>query len=122
MSGHQRNDLWQLYETRNFADLWYGARSAGERLRALTLERLYRNRPYPGGPHPDPREPAVFSSQAILSVAAFLVGLRIDPTDAGAISGPGSNDDSPDIDEETGQPLPYHGQYPKGAPLDAGVT
>ncbi|HEU5349632.1 MAG TPA: hypothetical protein VFU63_13555 [Ktedonobacterales bacterium] len=115
MSGHQRNDLWQLYDTRNFADLWYGARSAGERLRALTLERLYRNRPHPGGPHPDPREPAAFSSQAVLSVASYLVGLQLDASYAGATGGrgsagseaPHSADYDADYDEETGERLPY---------------
>jgi hypothetical protein len=70
---------WDLYLSRNFADLWYGARAAGERTRALALEHLYRNRPRPDGPHPDPREPAAFSCQAILANSADLMGLRISP-------------------------------------------
>ena len=119
MSGHQRNDLWQLYVSRNFADLWYGARSAGERVRGLALERLYRNRPHPGGPHPDPRKPAAFSSDAVISQATSLVGLHIDATDAGALSSHAHRathgathrathgDDAADYDEETGQRLPY---------------
>lgn len=77
--GQSRAGLMGLYETPAFAELWYGARAAGERLRAETLERLYRNRPYPGGPHPDPREPAVFSSQAIITDAALSAGLAINP-------------------------------------------
>jgi hypothetical protein len=131
MSGNQRNDLWQLYETRNFADLWYGARSAGERLRGLTLERLYRNRPYPGGPHPDPREPSAFSDKATLSVAASLVGLRIDARDAAYMSRFEQQEsrqqheaeyDEAEYDEETGQPLPYAWimTYPNDAPPDPG--
>lgn len=124
MSGHQRNDLWRLYETRNFADLWYGARSAGERVRGLALERLYRNRQHPGGPHPDPREPSAFSSKATLSVAASLMGLSIDARDAAWMSryersNPretgdeigqdtyGQDNDDSEYDDETGQRLPY---------------
>jgi hypothetical protein len=51
---------WDMYFSRDFANLWYGARAAGEQIRGLALERLYRARPLPGGPHPDPREPGVF--------------------------------------------------------------
>jgi hypothetical protein len=68
---------WDLYLSRLFAETWYGARAAGERIRGLALERLYRIWQRPGGPHPDPREPAAFSSGAVLSVSASLLGLHI---------------------------------------------
>lgn len=70
---------WDLYQSRGFADLWYGARAAGEHVRGLALERLYRNRPHPGGAHPDPREPGVFSRRAVLSMTASLLDLNINP-------------------------------------------
>jgi hypothetical protein len=107
---------WDLYQSRNFADLWYGARAAGERIRAIALERLYRNRPRPGGSHPDPREPAAFSSRAVLGISAHLLGLQISPTFLTAHKALifDNRHDSPDsdldpgahIDEETGKRLP----------------
>lgn len=101
---------WDLYQSRNFADLWYGARAAGERIRSLALERLYRNRPRPGGSHPDPREPAAFSSRAILGLSAHLLGLQISPTFLTAQTALilDAEDDEPQaqVDEETGKRLP----------------
>lgn len=69
--------LWRLFQTDRFADLWYGAREAGERLRARTLSTLSLSRRIPGGAHPDPREPAAFSANAILAGAARTLGLSI---------------------------------------------
>jgi len=96
-----------LYQSRPFAELWYGARSAGERIRAIALERLYRNRPRAGGSHPNPREPAAFSSQAVLSVAASLVDLRISPTFPVPSAHPEYLD--ADVDEETVNTSPMPG-------------
>lgn len=108
-----------LYHSRPFADLWYGARAAGERIRAIALERLYRNRPRPGGPHPDPRGPSAFSSRAVLSISATLLGLRISPTilaqatqttqtNQANQANQAAHADQPglDVDEETGRTLP----------------
>lgn len=72
-----REDDWSLYETGDFADLWYGARLAGESLRAHALRRLYRQRAHPGGPFPDPRERGAFSSRAVLGEAAHHLGIAI---------------------------------------------
>lgn len=72
-----QQDPWQLYGSPPFARLWYQARDAGERLRAHALERLYTLRPEPGGDHPDPRLPAAFSQNAVISAAARLVGLHV---------------------------------------------
>lgn len=106
---------WDLYQSRNFSELWYGARAAGERIRTLALERLYRNRPRPGGSHPDPREPAAFSSRAVLGISAHLLGLQISPTFLTAQTTQtalildaedDTNDPEAHIDEETGKRLP----------------
>lgn len=69
--------LWRLFQTHRFASLWYGAREAGEHLRAWALSDLYGSRSLPGGPHPDPREPAAFSNRAVLGKAAELLSVRI---------------------------------------------
>jgi len=72
--------LWRLLHTDRlpaFADLWYSARDAGEHLRRLALSALSLSRPHPGGAHPDPREPAAFSHNAILASAARTLGLKI---------------------------------------------
>lgn len=69
--------LWRLFQTPRFADLWYAAREAGEHLRAAALSALSLNRLRPGGAHPDPREPAAFSANAILAQAARCIGLSI---------------------------------------------
>jgi hypothetical protein len=69
--------LWRLFQTHRFASLWYGAREAGEKLRAWALADLYGSRSLPGGAHPDPREPAAFSNRAVLSKAAELLSARI---------------------------------------------
>lgn len=69
--------LWQLLQTRNYADLWYGAREAGELIRAQALRALYTSRNGPHGTHPDPREPAAFSSSAVLGAAARAMGLHV---------------------------------------------
>jgi hypothetical protein len=69
--------LWDLFQSDAFAHLWYGARESGEILRSWALERLYTQRPTPGGAHPDPREPAAFSSRAIIGAAAQVLGIRI---------------------------------------------
>lgn len=74
-SADSPDQLWQLLQSRNYADLWYGARYAGETIRAQALARLYTQRPQPGGAHPDPREPAAFSSSAIIAAAARNLGL-----------------------------------------------
>ena len=68
---------WQLYESAEFAHLWYAARDAGERLRASTLTTLYARRASPGGRYPDPREAAAFSERAILSAAATALGIAL---------------------------------------------
>jgi hypothetical protein len=96
---------WDLYQSRNFADLWYGARDAGERVRRIALERLYRQRPHPVGAHPDPREPAAFSSTAILALSATLLGVYLNPL---LLNQP-AHEDQPEIDrdEQTGATLPY---------------
>ncbi|WIG60514.1 MAG: hypothetical protein OJF49_003262 [Ktedonobacterales bacterium] len=69
--------LWQLFLAPTFARLWYGARESGEMLRAWALEWLHAHQRRPGGPHPDPREPAAFSPRAILNTAAGQLGIRI---------------------------------------------
>lgn len=71
------NRLWRLLHTPRFADLWYGAREAGERLRAWALTDLYARQSLPGGAHPDPREPSAFSNRAVLARAAHLLSARV---------------------------------------------
>lgn len=68
--------LWQLLQSANYTALWDAARSAGEHLRAKALTQLYAARREPAGTHPDPRDPAPFSSSAILSRVALDLGLR----------------------------------------------
>lgn len=69
--------IWQIYSSPTYAELWYAAREAGERVRAKALATLYANWREPGGLHPDPREPAAFSEHAILKAAATGMGLEI---------------------------------------------
>lgn len=69
--------IWQIYDTPAFAELWYAARDAGERMRARAVGYLYGNRQYPGGRYPDPREQATFSERAILSTAANQIPIQV---------------------------------------------
>lgn len=70
--------LWRVYRSPAFAELWYLAREAGERMRARALTHLYTHRAHPGGLYPDPRADNVaFSAQAILATAARLEGIDI---------------------------------------------
>lgn len=69
--------LWQVFSARGFSRLFYGARDAGELVRAWALQQLYAQRSHPGGAWPDPRIPAAFSQQAILRACADILGLHI---------------------------------------------
>ena len=69
--------LWRILCSAPYASLWYAARDAGEAVRARALAQLYAHRPNPGGPYPDPREPAAFSERAILTTAARQLGLNV---------------------------------------------
>lgn len=69
--------IWDIYKSPPFAHLWYEARNQGERMRASAVAWLYAHQAQPGGPYPDPREPATFSELSILNVAAHQLGLTI---------------------------------------------
>lgn len=69
--------IWDIYKSPPFAHLWYEARNQGERMRASAVAWLYAHQAQPGGPYPDPREPASFSEHAILTTAARQLGLAI---------------------------------------------
>lgn len=71
------HQYWQIYNSAAFADLWYEARAAGERVRARAVAHLYAHRAKPGGAHPDPRAAAAFSERAILTTAAHLEGITV---------------------------------------------
>ena len=69
--------IWQIYDSPEFAELWYAARDAGERVRAKAVAALYANWSHPGGRYPDPREPAAFSERAILTAAAGIYSMHV---------------------------------------------
>ncbi len=73
----QTMQVWRIYDSPEYADLWYEAREAGERLRAAMLQRLYAQQRIPGGPHPDPREPGAFSARAIVAATVHALGIDI---------------------------------------------
>jgi hypothetical protein len=59
--------------------MWYLMRERGEHARADALRTLYTQRIEPGGPYPDPREPAAFSPRAIVAATAHAAGVTIWP-------------------------------------------
>ncbi|HZC06489.1 MAG TPA: hypothetical protein VE338_12705, partial [Ktedonobacterales bacterium] len=69
--------MWDVYQSPEFAALWYAARDNGERFRAQALAQLYAQQPQPGGRYPDPRNPASFSQAAILTNVAAQLHLSI---------------------------------------------
>ncbi|HEV2239264.1 MAG TPA: hypothetical protein VGR57_21590 [Ktedonobacterales bacterium] len=72
-----------------FALSWYGARSAGESLRARATAWLYQHpaRGRPGGAHPDPRLSSAFSWWSILRAGAQDIGLElVEVSDAGQLA------------------------------------
>jgi len=100
---------WQLYQSPIFAELWYAAREAGERVRARAMAQLYAHRAQPGGRYPDPREEGAFSVQAILTAAARSEGLQIRTY---PLADPDDSDDSDDSEHASG---------PTDASSDAGA-
>lgn len=68
---------WQLVTSPTYAELWYEARAAGERLRARAVSALYARNAHPGGRHPDPRGPAAYSERAIVAQAYRTLGIRL---------------------------------------------
>lgn len=71
--------LWRLYNSPTFAELWYEARAAGERIRARAVATLYAHHAHPGGRHPDPRSRVSYSERAIVAQAFRQLGIRIWP-------------------------------------------
>lgn len=69
--------IWDVYQSQEFAALWYAARDNGERFRAQALRHLFATQPQPGGRYPDPRNPAPFSQVAILTDVAAQLQLTI---------------------------------------------
>lgn len=103
---------WSLYTSPIFAEVWYAARDAGERLRAEALVTLYQKRARPGGTHPDPRLPAAFSERAILSTVARRLGLQISqrPTPKTLESAEHAEQTEP---KESGGPIVWLMTYPR---------